>query len=174
MRDSGRTDTGLGGRQALVDELGAGGGLSPEREQRLSLALCGPDGLARIRADHGDAVAEQILADFAGLLARMSRDLDRVVRWTDDRFMLALPLTRAEGAAKLCERIRREAAFMEFAGTPERVTASFGIAERVAEESLDGLLQRVDDAIGQALRDEGNQVFVALAPTMEMQAIEDP
>lgn len=173
MSDSRRASTGPDDRQALIDEL-AGGELSPEREQRLSLAVCGPDGVARIRAVHGHPVAEQLLADFAGLLTRMSRDHDRVVRWTEDRFMLALPLTQAEGAAKLCERIRREAAFMEYTGIPERVTASFGIAERVAEESLDGLLQRVDDAIAQALRDEGNEVFVALAPTMEMQAIEDP
>ena len=172
MAEPHEANTGPGSREALLTELRLGGALSAEREQRLSLVLCGPDGLARIRAAHGDAVADGILADFNTLLARMSRDVDRVARWAEDRFMMALPLTRDEGAAKLCERIRREAAFMEFPDLPERVTASFGVAERVSEESLDGLLQRVEDALAQALRDDGNQVVVALAPTMEMQALD--
>ena len=159
-------------REVLLDELGQGTGLGVGEPQRLSLVLCGIDDIEGLRSEHGVGVSNRIRSGFVGLLERLSRDVDRVVRWDDDEYLLALPMTRGEGAAKLAERVRQEAAFAEHEGVAERVTASFGVAEREGDESPEQLVQRAADALRQARNQGGNQVVVALAPTMEMPALD--
>lgn len=166
------TLTDLRDREVLLDELDQAGGLGPGAEKRLSLVLCGIDDAEGLRDEHGTHTANLIRSSFAGLLERRSRDVDRVVRWDDDVYLLALPMTGDEGAAKLAERVRQEAAFAEHEGVAERVTASFGVAEKEGDESPEQLLQRATDALRQARIQGGNQVVVALAPTMEMPALD--
>ncbi len=172
MADQSDPIAGLDSRQTVLDQLDPEGKPGSGQAHRRSLVQCGPDDLPRIRDEYGADVAERIRQTFAGVLARMSRDVDRVATWGEDEFLMALPLTGSEGAAKLAERVRQEAAFLEYAGVPERVTASFGVAEMDAGESPEGVIQRAREALLQARHAGGNEVVVALAPTMEMPALD--
>ena len=98
----------------------------------LSVILCDIDHFKRINDTHGHAAGDLVLEEFARLLQSMSRtDVDSVIRYGGEEFLLVLPQTELAGAHALAERIR-----LAFAGTAIAVgdgnavcaTASFGIA----------------------------------------------
>ena len=98
----------------------------------LSVILCDIDHFKRINDTHGHAAGDLVLEEFARLLQSMSRtDVDSVIRYGGEEFLLVLPQTELAGAHALAERIRLAFAGTAIAvgdGTAVCATASFGIA----------------------------------------------
>jgi diguanylate cyclase (GGDEF)-like protein len=77
--------------------------------------------------------------------------------------VLVLPDTSAEVAVRIAERLRLaiEALSTEIGGEIIRVTASFGIAQRTAQESLPEVLERADAALYSSKREGRNRVTIS-------------
>ena len=74
--------------------------------------------------------------------------------------MILLPRTPLDTAMQVAETIRAAVARIAIPGLP-RFTVSIGVARHNAEESIDELFKRVDDALYRAKNDGRNKVLAA-------------
>jgi diguanylate cyclase len=107
---------------------------------------------------------DQVLAEFARLVACAARPGDLVVRDGGDQFSVILPDTGREAAYREADRLRRviESATMHVRGEPVTVTASVGVATATFEEAEAWeLFVRARNAVHQAKDSGRNRVELA-------------
>lgn len=140
---------------------------------RLSLAviMCDLDHFKRVNDEYGHAAGDAVLQAFARLLLAMTREnVDSVVRYGGEEFLLILPETGLDGATQLAERLRQrfEASTVRFEGRQLRATASFGVvtadfsegaqALRPEQSSQYRLIAKADELLYAAKHGGRNQV----------------
>ncbi|HTJ81728.1 MAG TPA: sensor domain-containing diguanylate cyclase [Polyangiaceae bacterium] len=143
----------------LADELtrpsGPGAGLT--------LAVVDPDRMKQFNGKHGYAAGDAVLRAIGVVLGEAVRPSDIVGRYCGAQFMVALPRTSKENAARLIDAVRSvlTADPPEHDGRPFPVTVSVGVVERAAAEDLESLLRRAEDAARSARGAGGDRVVVA-------------
>ncbi|RIX45155.1 MAG: GGDEF domain-containing protein [Rhodocyclales bacterium GT-UBC] len=118
-----------------------------ERQQRhghpVSLMMIDIDRFKQINDRFGHAAGDRVLVAFCRLVQGSIRASDVLGRWGGEEFLLVLPDTSLSSAVELAERIRSLLAAQSFPDV-EKVTASFGVTTRQAEESWAQWLHRSD------------------------------
>jgi diguanylate cyclase (GGDEF)-like protein len=107
--------------------------ISRAQRYRLSLTviMCDLDHFKAVNDNYGHYGGDAVLQRFAALLQSMTRDnVDSVVRYGGEEFLLILPETDLAGGELLAERLRQTLAAtpVEHKGQQIKVTASFGVA----------------------------------------------
>ncbi|MYM82016.1 diguanylate cyclase [Duganella sp. FT50W] len=107
--------------------------ISRAQRYRLSLTviMCDLDHFKAVNDTYGHDGGDVVLQHFAALLQAMTRDnIDSVVRYGGEEFLLILPETDLAGGELLAERLRHTMASqpVEHDGQRITVTASFGVA----------------------------------------------
>jgi diguanylate cyclase (GGDEF)-like protein len=134
--------------QRLPDEI--------ERARRygdpLSLLLFDVDHFQAFNEKHSHAAGDFVLKEIVRVVQSVVRDVDGVVRYGGEEFLLLLPKTDLAGAALLAERIRTavQSAELPWSSTHLKVTVSLGVAQLVHGDTDEALLRRVDDALQSA------------------------
>ena len=126
----------------------------------LSAMMVDIDFFKKINDTHGHAMGDKVLQAVSGLLAEACRSSDFAARWGGEEFIILLPETYGEQAGVLAERLRTRIEEMRL-GTlrkPIQLSASFGIAERGAHESLDQLINDADEWLYRAKEAGRNRV----------------
>jgi len=140
------------------------------RAQRYKLSLtvimCDLDHFKNVNDTYGHDGGDAVLQMFAGLLQSMTRDnIDSVVRYGGEEFLLILPETDLAGGVLLAERLRQT-----FAATPIHsgaheihATASFGVASidfasATTSAPHKGMITAADDLLYAAKKGGRNQV----------------
>jgi len=164
-RDS-RTDplTGLNNRRFGVDRLTQ----EIERCRRyggtLSVAMIDIDHFKRINDTLGHAAGDDVLVKVAAELRGASRSTDIVLRWGGEEFLFAFAQTDITLAAGIVERFRAKLAAVPIAvraaGVDVPVTVSCGVACLEAEDSLDTLVDRADNALYKAKESGRNRLLM--------------
>ncbi|MFN0204983.1 MAG: GGDEF domain-containing protein [Planctomycetota bacterium] len=97
----------------------------------LSFVVFVVDRLGDLSKNFGYKARDLVLERFQILLKRETRTCDFIGRFTDDRVLLILPHTDADGAKVLVNRVRRILSIQEFEfeGKAFRVTVSAGISQ---------------------------------------------
>jgi diguanylate cyclase (GGDEF)-like protein/hemerythrin-like metal-binding protein len=128
--------------------------------QPLSLVLLDLDHFKNVNDGYGHPAGDKVLEGTARLLETRVRESDVVARWGGEEFAVLAPMTDAEGAVRLAEKLR---GLMEFThlGPVGAVTASFGVAEMRVEDTIEAMLHRVDEALYGAKDSGRNQVKCA-------------
>ncbi len=146
--------------QRLPDEM--------ERSRRygdpLSLVLFDVDHFKKLNDGHGHLAGDFVLRELVRLAHATVRDVDGLVRYGGEEFLILLPKTNLKGAAELAERLRAAVERAEFPWSDQkiRITSSFGVSELSASVSTDEqFLKQADDALYQAKSDGRNRVVVA-------------
>ena len=157
-----RTDplTGLLNRRAFL-EIAIPLWNNAKRNRRpLSAMMVDIDFFKKINDTHGHAMGDKVLQAVSALLAEACRSSDFAARWGGEEFIILLPETCGEQAGVLAERLRTRIEEMRL-GTlrkPIQLSASFGIAERGAHESLDQLINDADEWLYRAKEAGRNRV----------------
>jgi diguanylate cyclase (GGDEF)-like protein len=150
------------GRLASTDSLT---GLANRRmwEDRLAMVLDTTDGAAVLLVDldrfkdyndqYGHLAGDELLVQFARVLAELAPEGDVAARWGGEEF--AMTLHDADTATSVAERLRRS--------VPAGQTCSIGLAVARPGESADSIMRRADAALYQAKRD-GRDRIVAVGP----------
>ena len=155
--------TGLGNRRALDAALDAALAEAVREDgEGFSLILADIDHFKAINDRHGHAVGDAVLVALAAVLGDAARPGDRLGRWGGEEFVILCPGTDLAAARALAEVMRLRVAQTEVAGVGRR-TCSFGVAERSAGESVDGLLARADAALYAAKHGGRDRVEAAQA-----------
>lgn len=135
--------------------------LRVQRTQRpLSLILFDIDHFKRINDLHGHAAGDQVLVGVTELVRSRLRATDILARHGGEEFAVLAPETDLPGALGLAEKCRLSLQGMHFA-TAGEVTASFGVATRAMNESVETLFKRADISLYKAKAAGRNCVFGA-------------
>jgi diguanylate cyclase (GGDEF)-like protein len=164
LRHMSRTDglTGLDNRRYIEQQLDQMYAHGERLAEPLSCVMCDLDRFKSVNDTHGHHAGDAVLKQFAGILKREAREIDRVGRYGGEEFIVLLPGTVLDAAVTFAERVRKsvEAHTFVFDGGSIRRTASFGVAgwphPRVTH--CDGLVRAADDALYVAKETGRNRV----------------
>jgi two-component system cell cycle response regulator len=160
--------TGLVNRRAFSDWALRELRRTQRYKDAMSVILLDIDHFKHINDRFGHAAGDLVLGSVARLLMAGIRNCDVLARWGGEEFVLALPSTPLAGAHEVAERARRSlesANIVTEQGQQIPVTASFGVAQIDAHESLEQLVDRADRAMYSAKSSGRNRVECSPDPT---------
>ena len=156
--------TGVLNRRGLdaLEGVGHDEGLRPGMEQG-SVICVDLDHFKDVNDTHGHAIGDRVLVRVADVLARTVRRGDSVARTGGEEFVVILPGAPLTAAMRIAENARRAlaASVIDAPLGPVRVTASFGVAERGADETHEACVARADAALYAAKRAGRDRVLAA-------------
>jgi diguanylate cyclase (GGDEF)-like protein len=137
--------------------------------RRFAAVMFDIDHFKDVNDTYGHDVGDQVLR-VIGSEAR--KDKAVLGRLGGEEFAIVLEGSSLDAATQYAGELRDKLAALSFetAGQTFSVTASFGVAERAAHESIDLLLKRADTALYQAKRAGRNRVIAATAQPSEQEA----
>ncbi len=120
--------------------------------QPVTVILCDIDHFKKINDSYGHQAGDEVLVAFAAQLRAATRQqVDAVVRYGGEEFLLVLPDTGLTGGAQLAERLRASVAatpVVTLDGPSIMLTASFGVAtiDMALEPGTPSLLELIGTA----------------------------
>ncbi len=134
--------------------------LSFSRRQNipLSLIMADIDHFKQFNDRFGHTLGDEVLVAFARMLFRSCRFEDTVCRYGGEEFLVLLPGATLVDARAIAERLRENTEKITLPGLEERIRASFGVAEFLADETLEDLVSRTDKALYKAKSRGRNRV----------------
>jgi len=169
--------TGLFNRRALIEWGNREVARATRYKDSLSIILLDVDHFKQINDHRGHAAGDAVLAGLGRMLAERVRSCDLVARWGGEEFVVALPSTPLDGATRLAERLREALeghVILDTRGERVPVTASFGVSELEAGESLEHLVDRADRAMYAAKSAGRNRVHSAPKSSTPAPAFREP
>ncbi|RUM66039.1 MAG: diguanylate cyclase response regulator [Sulfurospirillum sp.] len=106
----------------------------------------------------GHLVGDKVLQKLAQTISRRIRTTDIFARWGGEEFVLLLPETAIHDAVKLCEMLRESIAAIRCIEA-DSITASFGVTELLADDTVKSAFKRADDALYAAKKAGRNRVM---------------
>jgi diguanylate cyclase (GGDEF)-like protein len=130
-----------------------------------SIALIDLDWFKRINDAYGHPIGDEVLRTFAITMFANIRGIDRFGRYGGEEFLLVLPDTPTEAAARILNRLRAIIADLDWSAFSPgmRVTISVGLATLAPDESADTFLARADRALYEAKERGRNRIATALS-----------
>ncbi|MEM7018988.1 MAG: diguanylate cyclase [Pseudomonadota bacterium] len=152
--------TQLNNRRAFFERAEPVLKLAARHTQPLSLIFTDIDHFKRINDTYGHAAGDEILKTVADTLRNTARETDIAGRIGGEEFVLLLPNTPQADAAQLAERLRLAIAELDvsYQAQPLSLTASFGVAALMPDNTLENLLSRADAALYEAKSSGRNRV----------------
>lgn len=128
-----------------------------------SVLLLDVDGLKQVVERHDATAGDFVLKEVVRATQATVRDVDGVVRYGGDEFVVLLPKTAEAGALQTAERLRAAIAALELPWSDQRlaITASIGVTQLKPGEGDEALLARVSAALFAAKRAGRNRVAAA-------------
>lgn len=134
-------------------------------QSSLSLIALDIDNFKSINDQYGKDIGNDVLTVVSQSIREKSRPYDGVARYEDDLFLLILPGVIGQDAEKIAERILKGIFNINISlmdGTAVNVKLSAGIAAAMqitASTEIELLIQKATEAVRQAKREGGNQVY---------------
>jgi|GEM_PF-2826858 len=153
--------SGLMNRRNFIETAKKEVSRSERLNTKMALIYCDIDTFKGINIQFGYEMGDQVLKEFADVIKINVQEHDYVCRWGGEIFLILCPETDLESAKNLAESLRTEVSKMEFA-TKKRITASFGVSERLPNEAFNYLCRRADEALYQAKKTGRNKVCVSV------------
>ena len=166
------TLTGLPNRTLLEDRCRHAISMSQRNERPLALMFLDLDHFKHINDSLGYRLGDTLLTALGQRLSATVREQDTVSRLGGDDFVIVLPGTDADGAARLAEKLLHAALHPFLIEQNEfTVTASIGIAMYPENgDSLESLSRSADAAMYSAKR-EGRNTFRFFTPAMQAHSL---
>jgi diguanylate cyclase (GGDEF)-like protein len=128
-----------------------------------SVALIDLDWFKRINDAYGHPTGDEVLRTFAITVFANIRNIDRFGRYGGEEFLLILPDTPRDAAARILDRQREIIAELDWSAFSPgmRVTISAGVATLNPDEASEALLARADSALYKAKAQGRNRIATA-------------
>ncbi len=155
--------TKLANRKVIDEEMERYEELYLRFDDNYSVVFFDIDFFKKINDAYGHMAGDVVLASFAQILKKKSRDMDIVGRFGGEEFVTILPKTDIEGAKIYAETIRAAVEKTKFIYKETRieVTVSCGCAERIGVPSLKELIKTSDEQLYKAKQNGRNKVYPA-------------
>ena len=157
--------TGVNNRRYLFELAGHEFDVAKRYQQPLSVIMFDLDHFKQVNDNFGHATGDKMLKLVIQAARAQLRDVDLIGRYGGEEFVIVLPVTKAQQAYLLAERIRTnvEALHVDTDTSPATVTLSIGIAEIIhapQDESVDELIHRADEAMYAAKQAGRNRTII--------------
>lgn len=155
--------TGASSRRHIMDELERQVAMCARHGSAVSVIMLDLDHFKHINDRYGHSVGDHALREAAATVRAQLRDGDMLGRIGGEEFLVLLPMTHAEAAGVLAERLRAALASASITegGDTFHIPASLGVAELRSNEDAGAWLRRVDAALYQAKTTGRNRVVEA-------------
>ena len=155
--------TGLKNRRVLLKILNHESKRSIRNEHPLSILLIHIDSFREINDKYGSNMGDMALKIVGLTCQRTQRETDHLGRYGSADFISVLPETNQEGALKVAERIISDVNKINFTheGIKMEIVVSIGLAQLFANEQVDNLIARADQAMLQSQQKGQNQITAA-------------
>lgn len=153
--------TGLATRRILLEDFNREWGRASRYRTPLSCVMIDIDFFKRVNDSYGHQAGDEVLRQLGQLLAEGVRTSDFVGRFGGEEFFVVLPETTEQQATQWAERMRARIANLAVVtnDTTLRITASFGVAQQLADTaSTDALADMADQALVVAKRSGRDRV----------------
>jgi diguanylate cyclase (GGDEF)-like protein len=160
--------TGLATRRVLFDDLKREWSRAGRYHTPLSCVMIDIDYFKRINDNYGHQAGDEVLRQLGQILSSGVRTSDFVGRYGGEEFCVVLPETSEEQAVVWADRMRARIADQRIVvgETTLDITASFGVAERLADTSTpEVLVDMADQALVVAKRSGRDRVVANRALT---------
>lgn len=128
----------------------------------LSMVMVDTDRFKHVNDSFGHQAGDEVLRTIASVLRSSCAGKGLCYRYGGDEFAILLRNYSAEEAVALAERVRATVEQAAFEQSPDRVTASIGVATYPSTtERSDDLVSRADAAMYVAKKAGGNQVHIS-------------
>lgn len=155
--------TGLANRRYGLDRIQqAASGHSDDEPS--TIMLCDIDYFKEINDAFGHEAGDGVVSFVATILRNSTRDVDTVVRWGGDEFLIVVPGAGAVSTSEMAERLRARVADMPIIRDENAtisLSLSIGIAEMADGEPIEAWIKRADAALYQAKAAGRNRCVVA-------------
>jgi diguanylate cyclase (GGDEF)-like protein/PAS domain S-box-containing protein len=128
----------------------------------LSAIMLDIDNFKAVNDTYGHAIGDQVLAGLANTCREIVREVDLLVRYGGEEFLILLPESELGASVQVAERLRRRIERSPFQTDPGEIhiTISLGVVTFNSEvDDLEGLIDRADEALYAAKQAGRNQVF---------------
>lgn len=126
----------------------------------LSLLMADIDCFKDINDDYGHVAGDSVLCAVSAAISEATRQNDVKARWGGDEFVILLAETTLQEGAEIAERLRADVESRAM-GVPGKVTLSMGIAALNAEDTLETLIKRADNALYGAKQNGKNRIVLS-------------
>lgn len=130
-------------------------------DHSLSIIIFDIDHFKRTNDRYGHNAGDNVLKSIAGLAKELAREIDYIIRWGGEEFIIITPETSPQDAEVLAERLRDSIESHEF-DQVGKITASFGVTEFKKDENETSVVKRADEALYRAKSNGRNRVEVNL------------
>ncbi len=151
------TLTGLNNRRSFTESYHTESSRVERTGKSLSILLIDLDHFKSINDDYGHNIGDDVLRATGTHLQLHARPYDTPARWGGEEFIILLPRTDEVQALAIAERIRKNFSKLPTPSPDLKVTASFGISQYYAGDTLENLTERADRALYQAKEDGRNR-----------------
>jgi diguanylate cyclase (GGDEF)-like protein/PAS domain S-box-containing protein len=113
-----------------------------------------------VNDSHGHLLGDEVLLMVSRSITSVLRQLDSLIRWGGDEFLIFLPNVTPEGFQIIAERIRAfiASSFIMVEGQKVAVTVSIGASFAQKQDTLDSLVKRSDLLLYQSKQNGKNHV----------------
>lgn len=156
--------TGLQNRRFAMDLLKECWEKSVRDDEPLSMVMADVDKFKRVNDSHGHDVGDLVLKEVAAVLRTNTDPPAGVCRIGGEEFVVILPGMAGDKARAHAEKLRKavEARAMKLGAFEGRMTASFGVATRLANvRGFEQLLKLADESLYKAKEQGRNKVCFA-------------
>lgn len=128
----------------------------------LSIGIVDIDFFKKVNDVHGHNAGDKVLIEFSRCIELMLREEDTLFRYGGEEFLIVFPNTSAEAAKAVCERLRLavENNPIEVDQVSINITASMGISEFIASDSIEFRVGEADKALYRAKELGRNKVEI--------------
>jgi diguanylate cyclase (GGDEF)-like protein len=152
--------TGAGNRREMEAELRRAVHLKERHGTPYSLIILDIDHFKRINDSYGHQTGDRVLIALTERIQERLRQTDQLFRAGGEEFVILLPETGVAQARQVADELAERVRSSALAGI-EGITASLGVAELDAAESLDGWFMRADNSLYAAKAEGRDRVEVA-------------
>lgn len=161
--------TGLKNRRFVLARLAEELDRSTRYQRPLSCIIFDVDHFKRVNDTHGHLAGDKVLQAVGDAAQEQRRQTDIVGRYGGEEFLMVLPETDLDRAARLAERLRQKIENLRTPTSDGReiaVTATFGVttytpAEKSVLPDLYGFIKRTDNAMYEGKKAGRNRVRIA-------------
>jgi len=127
----------------------------------LSMIMFDIDHFKKVNDTYGHTVGDYVLQTLTQIVKESLREIDYLVRWGGEEFIIITPETDIEKAEVLAERVRKgtEKYIFDQVGA---ITISLGVAQLKKDDTEDTFIKRVDDAMYLAKQKGRNRIEVSI------------
>jgi diguanylate cyclase (GGDEF)-like protein len=157
--------TGLYNRKKLDDILADQFARFRRNHRPFAILMLDLDNFKSINDNYGHAAGDEVLANVAAILKQSVRNIDYVVRYGGEEFVVVLVETALDAALDIAERIRSVVEIPRVGASNKliSITVSLGVTHsRDGDDGPEEALARADHALYEAKRAGRNQVQCAM------------